>query len=291
MRLLLIMGLLSPMWVPSQSPLQSLHLAIMPAVPAPLKPGEWRVERADNWTNVWIDQRPKVLVDYEAVDSRLGIATGLTQSMQFQITIENRTGTGGRLDPVIEHFHHIIGNHDTRSTVPRDTVNIELGGETRHSLGPFSRAASATLTKRVGDFAGSVSMRLPRQSNEAFGRDGIDTGTSLAWSHDLSRTTFHLGAGVSRFAHVAPIEKTFFAAAVHPMTERIDVIAQYLFNSGIAESGPLATASHEVTVGARFHATANTSLDAGIIENVFNFNNGPDFGFHFGLVHDTERRR
>lgn len=288
---LFIAGLLSPMWVPSQSPLQSFHLAQMPAVPAPREPGEWRIERADNWTNVWIDQRPNLLLDYEAIDSRLGIATALTKSVQLQLTIENRTGTGGRLDPLIENVHRIIGNHDTRATVPRNTVNIRVDGVSRHSLGPFSRAASATLTKSVGEYAASVSFRVPHRSSEPFGPDGIDTGTSLAWSRDISGTTVHLGAAVSRFAHVSAMEKTLFAAAVHPLTERTAVIAQYLFNSGIGESGPLATASHEVTVGARFHVTANTSFDAGIIENVFNFYNGPDFGFHFGLVYDAQGRR
>lgn len=41
-----------PMWVASQSPLQSLHLGLLPAVPRRLEPGEWSVQRTETWTNV-----------------------------------------------------------------------------------------------------------------------------------------------------------------------------------------------------------------------------------------------
>lgn len=159
----------SPMWISSQSPLQSLHLGLLPAVPPDLAPGEMSTQRSETWTNVWIDQRPELLIDYEAVDSRLGVNIGLQRSMQLLIALEDRTGTGGKLDSMIETFHHLIGNHDDRHTVNRDTVNIELRDPktgalivSRHSLGPFSRAASATLSKRYafgpGQLAGAVSV-------------------------------------------------------------------------------------------------------------------------------------
>jgi uncharacterized protein DUF3187 len=293
-----------PMWVPSQSPLQSLHLGLLPAMPRRLGPGEWTVERSETWTNVWIDERPELLVDYEAIDSRLGVSVGLQRSMQLEIAIEDRIGTGGRLDGLIERFHRAIGNHDERSTVPRGTVNIELRDPktgallvSRHSLGPFSQAASATLSKRYGHLAGSVSVRLPRRGSDADTAGGIDSGVSLAWSDLIGRTTVHAGAGISRLAspYVGPmpvgrLEKTAFAAIARPVTPRTSLIAQYLFNAAIAESGPLASGSHEVTAGARFHATARTALDAGIVENIVNFNNGPDFGFHFGLTYEPGRR-
>ena len=78
---------------------------------------------------------------------------------------------------------------------------------------------------------------------------------------------------------------------MQPVTARTSLIAQYLFNAAIAETGPLANGSHEVSIGTRFHATARTAFDAGIVENIINFNNGPDFGFHFGLTFDPGRPR
>jgi hypothetical protein len=36
---------------------------------------------------------------------------------------------------------------------------------------------------------------------------------------------------------------------------------------------------------------ASQSPVQSVIETVINLNNGPDFGFHFGLTHDVQRRR
>jgi hypothetical protein len=299
----------SPMWISSQSPLQSLHLGLLPAVPRDLAPGEISTERSETWTNVWIDQRPELLIDYEAVDSRLGVSIGLRRSMQLQIALEDRTGTGGKLDSLIENFHHLIGNRDDRHTVNRDTVNIELRDPktgaliaSRHSLGPFSRAASATLSKRYAfgpdQLAAAVSVRIPRRGSDRLGPGGLDSGISLAWSGLIRGRSLHAGAGLSRLSNpyigplrVGRIEKTLFVAAAQPMTTRTALIAQYLFNASIAESGPLASGSHEVTLGTRVHITRYTAFDVGLVENIINLNNGPDFGFHFGLIHNTTRRR
>src|SRR5262249_52814598 len=158
------------------------HLGLLPAVPRWLAPGEFSVQRTENWTNVWIDRRPDLLIDYEAVDSRLAVSAGLPRAMQLQIDVEDRIGTGGQLDGIIEKFHRAIGNRDNRHTVPRGSVNIEVRDPatgqlivSRHSLGPFSRAASVSLSKRFGNFAGSVSARFPRRGSDGVDPGGIDT--------------------------------------------------------------------------------------------------------------------
>ncbi|HEY3054947.1 MAG TPA: DUF3187 family protein [Thermoanaerobaculia bacterium] len=299
----------SPMWIASQSPLQSLHLGLLPAVPRDLAPGEVSVQRSETWTNVWIDQRPDLLVDYEAFDSRIGVNVGLPRSMQFQIVLEDRVGTGGSLDPLIENFHRVIGNRDERHTVQRGTVNIEVRDPKtgaliiqRHSLGEFSRAASATLSRRHtlrrGEFAEAVSVRVPRKGSDPLGPGGADAGVSLAWSGLIGERSVHAGAGLSRLAmpnvgtlRVGRIEKTLLIAAAQPMTARSALITQYLFNASIARTGPLASGSHELTVGTRVHVTPYTAFDVGVVENIINLKNGPDFGLHFGLMHDVKRRR
>src|SRR2546428_873758 len=111
----------SAMWISSQSPLQSLPLGLLPAVPRDLAPGEISTQRSETWTNVWIDQRPELLIDYEAVDSRLGVSIGLRRSMQLQIALEDRTRTRGKLGSLIEQFHHVIGNPVDPHNVNRDT--------------------------------------------------------------------------------------------------------------------------------------------------------------------------
>ncbi len=297
-----------PMWVSSQSPAQSLHLGVVPVVPQKLAPGEMSVQRSDTWTNVWIDKRPELLIDYEAVDSRLGISIGLPRSMQLQIGLEDRIGTGGQLDPLIERFHRLIGNRNARDTVRRGSINIEVRDPetgallvSRRSLGPFSRGADLTLSKRYalrrGDGSGAVSVRFPRQGSDAITPAGVDAAVSVAWSGLIRGRSLHTGAALTRFAsasvgpmHERRIGRTLFAAVVQPTSPRTALIAQYLYNASVVESGPLATGSHELTVGARLHATSSTAFDAGIVENIINFKNGPDFGFHFGMTHNVKRR-
>ena len=297
-----------PMWVSSQSPAQSLHLGILPAVPRALAPGEFFVQRSDTWTNVWIDQQPALLIDYEAVDARLGVSVGLPRAMQLQIALEDRLGTGGRLDPLIEKFHRVIGNHDRRDSVARDSIHIEIRDPetgarlvSRTSLGSFSRGLDLTLSKRRhlwdGDVSAAISVRFPRQGSAGIEPGGMDTGMSLAWSGLLGHRTLNVGGGLTRFAtaSLGPIParrtgRTLFVGVAQPTSQRTAFIAQYLYNASIAEVAPLDTGSHEVTVGARFHATPQTSLDAAFVENIINFKNGPDFGFHFGLSHDIKGR-
>ena len=297
-----------PMWVSSQSPAQSLHLGILPAVPRALAPGEFFVQRSDTWTNVWIDQQPGLLIDYEAVDARLGVSVGLPRSMQLQIALEDRLGTGGRLDPLIEKFHRVIGNHDRRNSVARDSIHIEIRDPetgalliSRTSLGSFSRGLDLTLSKRRhlwdGDVSAAMSVRFPRQGSAGIDPGGMDTAVSVAWSGLAGGRTLNVGGGLTRFAtaSLGPIRarrigRTMFVGVAQPTSPRTALIAQYLYNASIAEVAPLDSGSHEVAVGARFHATPQTSLDVAFIENIINFRNGPDFGFHFGLNHDIRGR-
>src|SRR2546428_13469670 len=94
----------SPMWISSQSPLQSLHLGLLPAVPRDLAPGEISTQRSETWTNVWIDQRPELLIDYEAVDSRLGVSIGLPLTVSVEIALEGRPGPRRQLHFFVAEF-------------------------------------------------------------------------------------------------------------------------------------------------------------------------------------------
>ncbi|HEX6177459.1 MAG TPA: DUF3187 family protein, partial [Thermoanaerobaculia bacterium] len=72
-----------------------------------------------------------------------------------------------------------------------------------------------------------------------------------------------------------------------PVTQRTSVIVQYLFNEGIAATGSLGRHAHEVTIGGRMRIANRTSIDFGLIENVLNYDNGPDFGIHFAIVRSS----
>ncbi|MFZ2490676.1 MAG: DUF3187 family protein [Thermoanaerobaculia bacterium] len=290
-----------PMHVASQAPLQSIRLATVPAAGTPPRKGELRVQLTSTWTNVWINERPNLLVDYEATDTRLAATWGLSDTFSVQLEYDERRRFGGRLDSLIQEFHHDIGNGlNGRDTVPRDSIHIEVrdpsSGElliSRHDSSTFARGLSLTAARsralRYGRLAYSVTLRVPVRYDGKEVSTSSDAGLSLAWAHQLAGRSIHVGAAVARLGRTQlefPAERlqmTGFAALVQPLTPRTAMIVQYLFNEGVAVSGPLSRSAHEVTVGGRVRLSGQTALDVGLVENIIHFDNGPDVGIHFGV--------
>jgi len=290
-----------PMHVASQAPLQSIRLATVPAAGTPPRQGEVRVQLTSTWTNVWINERPNLLVDYEATDTRLAATWGLSDTFSVQLEYDERRRFGGSLDSFIQEFHHEIGNGlNGRDTVPRDSIHIEVrdpsSGElliSRHDSRTFARGLSLTAARSRelprGRLAFSATLRVPVRYGGEEVSTSSDAGLSVAWAHDLAGRSIHVGAAVARLGRTRlefPAERlqmTGFAALVRPLTPRAAVIVQYLFNEGVAVSGPLSESAHEVTVGGRFRLSDQAALDVGLVENIINYDNGPDFGIHFGI--------
>lgn len=290
-----------PMRVASQAPLQSTRLALVPASAGYLRAGEVRLELTETWTNVWVNQRPAMLLDYEAVELRLSATWAVSDTWSLQMDIDERRRFGGALDAAIQNFHRLIGNGlNGRDSVPRNAVTIEVTdpdtGQVRLSLsdeGTFSRGVSATVGRSNRLLGGratlGASLRVPlRHAGEELAT-GSDIGVSAGWSGKISRSSIHFGAAVTRLGRVEVdypirrIQKTALAAYVHPLTRRTAAVVQYLYNDGTARSGPLGRDIHEVTIGGRFYISPRTSVDLGLIENVLHYDNGPDVGIHIGI--------
>lgn len=294
----------SPLRIASQAPLQSLRFGLLPTVPGELDEGDVRVEVSGTWTNVWINDQPNLLLDYEALDSRLTAAWALSPSMQVEVGLEERSGFGGLLDPLIQNFHDQIGNgQNRRDTVGRGAVHIEVrnpeSGEiviSRNAIGTFSRGVSVTLANAShsglrGRLAYAATVRIPLQHAGEEWTSAADAGVSAAWSRNIGGRSVHVGGGLTRFGTnevggvwMERFQRTGFAAVVQPLTRHTSVIVQYLFNEGIAQTGSLSRNAHEFTLGGRIHISDSTSVEIGLIENVINYDNGPDFGIHLGVT-------
>lgn len=290
-----------PMRIPSQAPLQSTRLALIPAASADLRKGEVRVEFAETWTNVWVNERPALLLDYEALESRVSATWAVTETWVLELETDDRRRFGGAMDASIQNFHQAIGNGlNGRDTVPRNTVNIEVRNPSTgelalslHDEGTFSRGLSASAAKSRtflgGRLAFAVTVRVPLQHSGEELATGSDAGLSTGWSRNVAGRSIHLGVGVTRRGGVLVdfpvqrIQRTGLVAVVQPITARTAAVLQYLFNDGVARSGPLSHAAHEVTIGGRFYVTDRTALDFGVIENVLNYDNGPDVGIHLRI--------
>lgn len=291
------------MRIASQAPLQSLRLGMVPVFPGELAPGALQAEFSQTWTNVWINDRPNVLLDYEALHTRLTVGWRPAESTLLEIGIEERSAFGGVLDPLIQNFHHRIGNTlNGRDTVPRGTVNIEIrdaaSGELlmeRRDLGPFARGVSVTVARTTdtphGRLAWGATLRVPLRHAGDELTSSTDAGVSAAWSRNVLGRSVHAGAGITRFGsdriggvRVHRLQGTGFAAIVQPLSPRTSAVAQYLFNEGVARGGALGRNAHEVSLGGRVRIGRNTTLEVALLENVINFDNGPDFGIHIGVV-------
>lgn len=293
-----------PLRVASQAPLQSLRLGLVPLVPDELEQGEVRIEVSGTLTNIWIDDRPSLLLDYEVLDSRLRVGWALSASTQIELGLEQRSGFGGLLDSLIQSFHEKAGfSLDGRDLVPRGAVNIEVrdpeSGEIliwRDHIGSFSRGLSLALARTNrsprSSFSYAASVRLPLpHEGEQWISGSTDAGLSAAWSRTIGGRSVHLGGGITRFGtneldgiRIKRFQKTGFAAVTHPFSPRTAVILQYLFNEGVAEAGALSGSIHELTLGARVRISNRTAVEIGLLENLINYDNGPDFGIHLGIV-------
>lgn len=290
-----------PMRVASQAPLQSTRLAMIPAVTGHLRGGDVRVEWSETWTNVWVNERPAMLLDYEALETRLTTTWAISESWALQLDLDERRRFGGALDAVIQNFHGVIGNGlNGRDTVPRNSVNIEVRHPDTgrsvlelHDERTFSRGISPTVARSQQVFGGRFTLAATARFPVSHAGDeltsGSDFGLSAGWSRRHGTTSVHLAAGITRTGNVRvdfPIErlqKTGLVSVVRPLTRRTAAVLQYLYNDGVAGSGPLAAGVHEVTVGGRIHISGSTAVDFGIIENLINYDNGPDVGVHLGV--------
>jgi len=62
-------------------------------------------------------------------------------------------------------------------------------------------------------------------------------------------------------------------------------IVQYLFSEGVLiDLGALEDVSHEIHLGYKWRTEKNI-FEVGLVENIINFDNGPDVAFTFGVTH------
>src|SRR5579862_5388094 len=82
-----------PLRLGSQSPFQSLRFGIDPRTPSTLAEGQWEAHVTETWTNTFVyDPNKALLLDFEALDSRLSLAYGVLDELELELEFENRSG-------------------------------------------------------------------------------------------------------------------------------------------------------------------------------------------------------
>lgn len=297
-------GTLGPLNIRSLSPGQALRLAPMPRSPYGLPAGETELQFNVAGASVFLQSPDLYLIDFNFTDTRMAINYGLGNGWSAELSFNDRRIVNLNLDEVVEGFHDVLGIEQngrdenlsqTRLEFPLSSVSI--GNELN---GVFSQTVGVTLQKVLID----KSVRWPalalifNTSVETLNEGMIDEG-SVDYGVQISiaqkKNTGYLFANLSytKFGSdktldvIVLSDKQFSGMLGYEFTvnDNQAFIVQYLFSEGVLqELGALEDVSHEIHLGYKWR-TENNIYEAGLVENIVNFDNGPDVAFTFGLTH------
>lgn len=297
-------GTLGPLNIRSMSPGQALRLAPMPRSPYGLPNGETEIQFNIAGASVFLQSPGEYLIDFNFTDTRMAINHGFGNGWSAELSFNDRRIVNLNLDEVVEGFHDIFGidqngrdENLSQTRVEFPLSSVSLGSELN---GIFSQTVGITLQKVLID----KSVRWPALAlifnssietlNDGMIEDGaVDYGVQLSLAQKKSTGYFFANLSFSKFGSdntlaVIPLsDKQFSGMFGYEFTTGANqaFIVQYLFSEGVLEElGALADVSHEIHLGYKWRTKSNI-VEVGLVENIVNFDNGPDVAFTFGLTH------
>jgi hypothetical protein len=298
---------LGPLRLSSQSPGQSLRLGLVPHTPTELVTGEWKFYAGATWVNVWAKERTHEL-DFEMVTSEALLAYGVSNEWAFEAGVTNRVTFGGRMDSFIEGFHDLFGlDQQGRDQAPRNDTYVRIDPNSHqpglvlddadlqgNRLLSLRGAVLYTLSHGHDVWpAASIACTLQAPLGERRGYDGgwIDVSLDLSLAKAYGSVVIYGSVAWTRFGadQLYDIELhrsnwAGFGALEWRVTRDWSLLLQYLVSQGVApDLYSLSKPSHELTLGTQVRVGHHTIMQLGLIENVFIFDNSPDFGIHLAL--------
>jgi thiol-disulfide isomerase/thioredoxin len=306
-----------PLAIRSQSPFQALRLGIVPRTPSTLSRGEQQLRVGGTWANTWANDEATFdpasgdlgdfLLDFESVDSSLAYAYGFSDTLQIELDYEQLWRFGGVMDGFIEGFHDLFGiDQAGRDDFPRDQTNLFfaardgspevalLGDE---ASGTFARNLLLTVqhnitcgTAKWPALSWSATVRSSIGNPGDLEGDSADVALSVAAARRFGQFYAYLTLGYAWYGSDAvyglELEQTqasLLAAGEWRFGPRMSLIIQYLGTQGVAtDLGVFSDPSHEVVLGWKWEARRAGVLEVGLMENIIEFDNSPDFGVHVG---------
>ena len=300
---------LGPLRIPSQSPGQSLRLGILPRTPSNLPVGTWQGFTSATWVNVWANTED-VHLDYESATVSAALAYGLADGWQVEGEVTMRTTFGGYMDGFIEGFHRTFGiGQDGRTAAPRGETAIDIAPSSsqpglhednkdlQRDRAYFARGYVEHTLLHGDDLLPVVALALTAQApvghNRLVNGGAVDVGANLAIAKRFGTLVCYTSVAYTRFGADTLSGITLhrsnwsgMAALEYNHNNNASLVVQYLLSQGVApDYHDLSKASHEVAIGVKFTTGEATEVELGVIENLFVFDNSPDFGVHLGVAH------
>ena len=209
------------------------------------------------------------------------------------------------LDGLIQNFHSAMGmGQDGRDLVDKRQTSIvryDNGGNVIFRADDLSVLENSGLTLLaqyvlffsqdgfpVAGISGGIryGLEMPEGTDDG---DRVDWTVGAGAGKRLSDSWYmclHLG-----YTHYGQTDILGFTLKDYSTTEilaigwtlspRFTLLGQYSHNSSLIRNmGKFSTGPHELDLGFKWRASENGDLEFAMIENIFTFANGPDFGLH-----------
>jgi hypothetical protein len=286
----------------------SLRLGFIPRVPTFLPDGSFEARATESWAKDIALKDQSYNLDYEILRTQASIAYGISNQTLVELDFDTATRVHGILDPLMNGFHDTFAIPlGPRGRLPNNSFRIELEpGQGRPAINldrdagrPFTRAVILSVQHALtyGDdvlpaFAYSFSARPPLGRFEPLsGGSPIDLSGSLSASKSFGDFYLYLAADLSLFGDESyagtPLRAYQWGglgAVEWNCLPRFSVIVQCMSMSGAVNTfGRFSKPSYELCYGVKWEVARNFRLDLGMLHDVQNPINAPDFGFQLEL--------
>lgn len=311
-----------PMHLPAIGLLQSFQFSPTIPGPYDSKLHQWNTVLTFRWVNIWAyhiesDEKfrpgmdPETFpfefgtfaIDIEAVCMTTTLSYGLTDRADVMLSIPVYHISGGVMDGFIEGFHDAFGIDQHRRSeterdqawifyVDRDTNSHRFDDDAirGYGLGDISIYTGWRLMDSSPALSLYGCVKIPTHTRmiptEITGVD-LSVMYSMAWQ--LGRSSIYHGLGGIYYADTGLPDIRFkrfrFTTATtveYPIYPKIGGLLHFVANSPSAHFPQLDEHVFEMSLGVRWYRN-DYILDVGFIENIFWYDNSPDFGVHIGL--------
>ncbi len=311
-----------PMHMPAIGLLQSFQYTPSIPGPFDSTTGHWTSMVSFRWVNIWAfhlesnklvehigetDLDPyrfgTFVVDMEALCLTMEACYGINDTMDVHVSIPFYTIGGGTLDGFIEGFHDLFGiDQHRRQDNGRNEARVFYIDRNQNAhlfdrdalsgtgLGDLSLYAGWLISDAVPLFAIHAGVKCPTHTrmipSEIKGFD-FYLMSSTAW--DLGAARIYQGLGIIYYTDTGlrdirfmRLRGTSATTLEYPMSDHISGIVHLIANTPSARLPRLDEFVFEMSLGLRV-AWSDCLLDIGFIENIFWYDNSPDFGVYLGF--------
>jgi len=297
-------GTLGPLNIRSMSPGQALRLAPLPRSPYGLPAGETELQFHIAAASIYLSSPGTYLVDFNFTDTRLALNHGFENGWSAEFSFNDRRIQNLYLDELVVAFHDGFGieqngrdenKNQTRINTPQYSANFgsEIDGAFSQTLGLSIQKILIDKTVEWPALALIFNSSFETLSNGFIEKGAVDYGVQLTMAQKKSSGYLFANISYTRFGsgktlEVIPLSEDQFSGMLgyeFTVDTNEAFIVQYLFSEGvIVDLGALEDVSHEIHLGYKWRTKQNI-IEVGLVENIVNFDNGPDVAFTFGVTH------